>query len=138
MLFVGDSQLKYLHHVLKDDSSVRFSSGFRGEKIMALLSGVVLDFRTIAIHVGTNKIPHKDPSIILHRYRYLEGQPQHEDHHIRNSTATSTVLKERVTTLDSLTASTERPRKSKLDQSNWQPQHHYWSFLSTQPLASTD
>ena len=35
------------------------------------LSGVVLDFRTIAIHAGTNHIPHEDPSIILHRYRYL-------------------------------------------------------------------
>ena len=35
------------------------------------LSGVVLDFRTIAIHAGTNHIPHGDPIIILHRYRYL-------------------------------------------------------------------
>ena len=35
------------------------------------LSGVVLDFRTIPIHVGTNHIPHEDPSIILHLNRYL-------------------------------------------------------------------
>ena len=71
LLFVGDSQLKYLHHVLDDDSSVRFSSGFRVEQIWALLSGVVLDFRTIAIHAGTNNIPNEDPSTILHRYGYL-------------------------------------------------------------------
>ena len=71
IFFVGDSQLKYLHHVLDDDSNVRFSSGFRVEQIWDLLSGVVFNFRTIAIHVGTNNIPHEDPSTILHRYRYL-------------------------------------------------------------------
>jgi hypothetical protein len=71
VLFVGDSQLKYLHHVLDDVSVVRYSSGFRVEQMWALLCGIVSDFQTIAIHVGTNNIPDEDPSIILYRYRYL-------------------------------------------------------------------
>ena len=82
ILFVGDLQLKYLHHVLEDDSSARFSSGFLVEQIMALLSGVVLDVRTITIHVRTNNIPHEDPIT----KKYLEGQPQREHHRIRYST----------------------------------------------------
>ena len=39
--------------------------------MMTFLSGVVADFMITAIHVGTNNIHDVDPSIILHRYRYL-------------------------------------------------------------------
>ena len=58
---------------------------------------------------------HHSSSLPVPTKEHLEGQPQREDHRSRNSTAMSTVLKERVTTMDSLTVATERPRKSTLD-----------------------
>ena len=84
------------------------SSGFLVEQIWTLLSGVVSDFRTIAIHVGTNNIPNEDYSIILHRYRYLLKSTWNAKLSARSShpefyPATSTVWKERITTLDLLT-----------------------------------
>ena len=120
ILFVGDLQLKYLHHVLEDDSSARFSSGFLVEQIMALLSGVVLDVRTITIHVRTNNIPHEDPITILHRNRYLlksiwKANPSARIIASGILPRDATVLKKRVTTLDSLIAATENQGKSTSD-----------------------
>ena len=72
VLFVGDSQLKYLHHVLEDcNTKIRFTSGFRVEQMWALFSGIAAKFAVIVVHAGTNNIPHENPSTILHRYKYL-------------------------------------------------------------------
>lgn len=71
-LFVGDSQLKYLHHVqLEDNTAVRCSSGFRVEQMWALFSGIVKDHDIIVIHAGTNNAPCEEPATTLHRYQHL-------------------------------------------------------------------
>lgn len=71
VLFVGDSQLKYLHHVqLEDNTAVRCTSGFRVEQMWALFSGIVKD-HIIVLHAGTNNVPREEPSTTLHRYQHL-------------------------------------------------------------------
>ena len=72
VLFVGDSQLKYLHHVqLEDNTAVRCTSGFSVEQIWALFSGIVKDHDIIVLHAGTNNVPREEPSTTLHRYQHL-------------------------------------------------------------------
>uniref|UniRef100_A0A8W8HVW5 SGNH hydrolase-type esterase domain-containing protein n=1 Tax=Magallana gigas TaxID=29159 RepID=A0A8W8HVW5_MAGGI len=72
VLFVGDSQLKYLHHVqLEDNTAVRCTSGFRVEQMWALFSGIVKDHDIIVLHAGTNNVPREEPSTTLHRYQHL-------------------------------------------------------------------
>jgi hypothetical protein len=72
-LFAGDSQLKYLHNVLRGFHHGRTIPVriLCGADIWALLSGIAAKFGIIVLHVGTNNVPHENPSVILHRCKYL-------------------------------------------------------------------
>ena len=102
------------------------------------LSGVVLDFRTIPIHVGTNHIPLEDPSIILHLNRYLLKSIWKANHSAR--IIASGILPRDVNCFEGARNNVGfiNSCNRKAREIDWQPQPRYWSFLSTQPLASTD